>query len=267
MLQDDLAVQGGALTELFADATRSAELVDWAAEWAGEAATVLLAAQLSRGEEKGQAAFVMAIVQLIRSGKATEHAARDWLLWLWADAPQSIRSRLSDESDLRAAEEVIVMHRSAAAGVAIEASEWRVARRKFRERLSTDAPACATETVVASMWDLSATPAAMADVASTWVNETSLVDSLRPTGWTWAEYAEVQSNWDAFSIAYSSIPRLAGEDDATFQARKTQYMQDHPPAISEEGYAKWKAMNGHRAEIQSLRVAELRQGLLDLLSI
>lgn len=264
MLDDGAEFMDDTVRALFIDATRSTMLLEWSMRHDAEPATVLLAAELARGTEVDTADFIEAFVAMVRGKHVSEGMARRFLLWLWESATGSIRSRLISERDMAASEAVMEMHRRTMTDDVVSPVEWRAARKGFAESLSPDAPRPAVEAIVASLWNLRTTPGAIADVAASWVRETALVDSVASAGWTWTAYADVQAKWDAFGIAYSSILREDGEDDAAFQARKQRYMQANPPAISEEDYALWKTMSDIRSRIAEERVLELRTGLLAL---
>jgi len=261
-----------AVAELFTDGSRSAELREWAAEKGAERPAVLLAAQLARGipyathvTSEGQSEFVGEVLRSIDRGGARGKAARRWLLWLWAEAPDSLRSRFADEQDLRAAECVMDMHRRAIAGEP-DVSAWRHARKRFRAAVSAGAAGPAVEAVLSSMWDLETTPGAIADVAATWITESTLVDAVDQMGWSLSELERVQTAWNAFGIEFARIARAPGEGEAEFNDRKQKYMQENPPSLSEDDFAMWKSMEEKRTLIAAGRVADLRRGLLLIMS-
>ncbi len=251
---------------LFTEPTRRDDLIAWAQHHGVEPAAALLAAALSCEAGEGAAAFAASFTRAARRGGAPAGTARTWLFWLWQEAPVAIADRLPSDADRQAADQVMAMHRRALDGAVIDAAEWRAARRTFQSALQSQGAAAAKEALLASMWDLRNVPGAIADVAGGWIRETATMDALEPAGWTWSEYSVVQSAWDAFGIAYSSITRADDEDDASFQARRQRYMQDHPPAIDDDGYAKLAVMNEARSRLSADRADELRAGLLQIVA-
>ncbi|QOT73842.1 hypothetical protein H5V43_16910 [Sphingobium fuliginis] len=260
----DVAAAADPVAPLFTDGSRSAALIEWAGSRGIDAATILLAGELSRMDEHGQAAFVTAIVEeaRIQPGDGLR-----WLLWLWNDAPTPIRSRLSEERDIRAVEEVMEIHRRALAGEAVSNPVWRAARRQFAAAMTPEAPAAAVEAIMSSMWDLHATPGAVADVASTWIVQSSAADAFEPAGWTAAEHHRVQSTWDAYGIEQAHHNRrLPGEDDAAFGERLQRYTLENPVPLSSDDFDNWRTWQAERQKIMTARVEELRAGLRGIVS-
>jgi len=257
--------------ELFTDGSRTAQLLEWADANRAERPAVLLAAQLAQGvpyaphlQSEGQQAFVDEAIAAIGRSEARGNAARRWLLWLWDQAPDCIRSRLAGDQDIEAAERAIDMHRRAIAGEPITVSDWREARKHFRAAISADAFEPAVEAVVSSMWNLEAAPGAIADVASTWITESTLADAIRHLGWP--DYVRVQAVWDSFAIEFSRIARRPGEGETEYNQRKHDYMRDNPPKISREEFARRKDVDDERLNIAIRQVDALRAGLLKILS-
>lgn len=254
------------MTEIFTDVTREVELRCWAEQHGVEAPLILLAAELARGSMEGQQAFIEEFVFAVKKKCPGKNVARQWLIWLWDKAEDSISVRLSRREDRLAAEEIINMHRRMLVGEIISAGAWRAARKAFTGALIPDTHVAAAEAILSSMWDWDQMPGAVADVASSWIRETALFDAIERTGWSWLEYCKVQATWDAFGIAFSQIAKRSDENETEFQARKRQYMELYPPAISDDEYAKWKAMTNAQEKISAQRVAELRRGVLKMLS-
>ena len=158
------------------------------------------------------------------------------------------------------------MHRRTMAGEPFGATEWREARKRFRATACVEGPAPAVEAVLSSMWDLKTTPGAIADVASTWVTESTLLDAIEQVGWSWSEYDRTQSAWDAFAIEFARLARAPDEDESDYDARKRAYMRDNPPKLSGEDFARRKSMEEARTKIAEQRVTELREGFVKITS-
>lgn len=252
------------IVALFAEDARNASLLEWAGAQGLDLATVLLAGALARTSPEGQASFVAAFVAARARDK--EPALR-WLLWLWDAAEVPIRARFSDESDRRAAEAVMEMHRRVLAGEAIGSADWRQARRRFAGAVTPQASQAAVEAIMSSMWDIGSAPGAIADVAHSWITQTAAIDALAPAEWTATEHARVTETWDAYGIEQARHNRQGpDETDDAFRARMQAYMRDHPLALSAEDFTHWKAWQDHQRRLMQLRSAELRRGLLAIVA-
>ncbi|EZP50023.1 hypothetical protein BW41_03348 [Sphingomonas sp. RIT328] len=247
---------------LLVDGSRSAALLDWADGRGMSAATALLAGGLARAVEEGRDEFVTGFLAV---PQVATGAALDWLLWLWADAPSSMRARLTREEDVLAAEEVMAMHRHVRDGGRFAAAEWRAARRRFASAISSDASTQVVEAIAASMWDLSETPGAIADVAQSWINGMAMIDAIVASGWTVDDHQRFEETWAAFGIAHARQNRREpDEDDAAFAARQQRYMSENPIGLSESDFARNSAWSDERQRRMQHRAAELRAGLLTL---
>jgi hypothetical protein len=249
---------------LFTDGSRSASLVAWADERGVERAVALLASALARASDVGQAQFLATFLHYAHG--EGRNAAR-WLMWLWSEAPTSIRDRLFDQDDVDLVERAIDMYRRIAAGGAIDSGEWRTARRQLAIALSPSASAAAVESISAAMWDLGTTPGAIADAACSWITQTAVADAFEPSNWTRADYERVTRTWDEYGIEHARQNRKrADETDDAFHARISSYMQDHPVPLTPEDMALWGSWKEHHQRLMTVRTAELRGGLLEIMA-
>jgi hypothetical protein len=257
---------------IFVDSIRTEELLAWAETNAFAPATVLLTARLAGSEYldprtrgEGAAEFVQGVVAALPAQQGKGSAPRDWLFRLYDGVPTSIRSRLVEDGDVRAADAVIAMHKSVAAGATIDAKAWREARKRFVATISPSAPAAVVQAILASMWDLDSSPGAIADVAESWISETSLVDAIVEAGWSQPEYVSYAAIWDVFSSRY--VPREPEPNEAqeAFETRRNEILSE-PNPISEQQWAMATAFYQARPPIILRRRAELRQLLLEVIA-
>ena len=271
---EDAVADGGDANELdpgmFVNALRSEELIAWAKSNAFDLATVLLAARLAGGEyldprirAEGAADFLQAAATAFLADQGRQGAPHRWLLRLYGGVPTSIRSRLVDEGDVRAADAVMAMHKEVAAGGSIDPKAWREARKRFGATVSPATPAA--QAILASMWNPETSPGAIADVAESWITETSLADAIEQAGWSRSEYLAYAVVWEVFSNRRIPLEPDPDETAEAFEARQGRVLGEQP-ALSQQQLDMAALVYEARPPIALRRREELRRLFLEIIA-
>lgn len=245
------------LIERFFDPAQTQELSVWAKKHSIYPAAALLVAELARGSglesdpvRADDEAFVSEAITGLRKTADTKGAVLGWLRWLCKEAPDSVVARIPAirREVFETAFDLVFASRI---GVKPSPADWRKARRAFANAVAAGPPSSADATVSASLWDYDANPGAVADVAATWLEATSLADAIEEVGWSYTRFAMCRDSLLAHD------PKKKPKDDDGLEARSAQ--------PTEEDFAMWARMHRHRSTIAKRRLREMREGLLSKL--